>query len=371
MPQIILRKINKNQFFHPTEGVVGVVSKILVFAVNVVQELINYSLPNDFYVLMKLTDITNSFLRNNSKAEQVEDDLGLGDKIMTGGGRLINKDGTFNIVREGNTVWTLYQNLVEISWPRFLGLTTLVYGLINGVFATLFWLIGPNALSGMENKAPFEQFTHAFFFSIQTFTTVGYGGITPQTFLADLLASFDAFVGLLAFALATGLLFARFAKPRAQIKFSKNAIIAPYGDKKSLQFRIVNLRSNKIINLTAQVTMTWLEVTPNGKKRRFQQLDLERDQVILFPLNWTLVHPIEGDSPFMDRDISDIKRMETEILVLVQGFDETFSQSVHVNSSYTCAEILTASKFVPMYYAENGQTILELDKLNDMVGADE
>ncbi len=344
---------------------------MLVFAVNVVQELIFYPLPNYFYIVMKLTDITSSFLRNNSKEEQAENDLGLGDKIMTGGGRLINKDGTFNIIREGNTVWTLYQNLVEISWPRFLGLTTLVYGLINSVFATLFWLIGPHALSGMEGKASFDRFTHAFFFSIQTFTTVGYGGITPQTFTADLLASFDAYIGLLAFALATGLLFARFAKPRAQIQFSKNAIIAPYGDKKSLQFRIVNLRSNKIINLTAQVTMTWLEITPNGKKRRFQQLDLERDQVILFPLNWTLVHPIVDGSPLMDRDISDIKRMETEIIVLVQGFDETFSQSVHVNSSYTCAEILTATKFAPMYYAKDGLTILELDKLNDMVGVNE
>lgn len=314
---------------------------------------------------MKLTDFTNSLLRNSTPPPNSANDLGLGDKIMTGGGRLINKDGSFNIIREGHTVWTIYQNLVEMSWSRFLGLVTLFYGLINAFFALLFWLMGPQSLSGMANKNEFEQFTHAFFFSIQTFTTVGYGGITPETLGADLLASFDAFTGLLAFALATGILFARFAKPRAKIKFSKNAIITPYRDGNSLQFRIVNLRSNKIINLKAQVTMTWLEHTPTGKKRQFRQLALERDSVNLFPLNWTLVHPITEDSPLYKKNTSEIKKLETEIIVLIQGFDETFSQSVHVNSSYTCAEILSDRKFAPMYFARDGATVLELDRLDE------
>lgn len=330
-------------------------------------------LRKDFFTIMKLTDFTNSLLRNNSSAPNTSNDLGLGDKIMTGGGRLINKDGSFNIVREGNTVWTMYQNLVEISWPRFLGLMTLFYGLINALFACIFWLMGPGALSGMIDKGPIERFIHSFFFSIQTFTTVGYGGITPQTLGADLLASFDAFIGLLAFALATGILFARFAKPKAQIRFSKNALITAYRNGTSLQFRIVNLRSNKIINLKAQVTMTWLEPSPTGKKRKFQQLPLERDAVNLFPLNWTLVHPITEDSPLYKKETSDIKKLETEIIVLIQGFDETFSQSVHVNSSYTCAEILSDRKFAPMYFAKDGATVLELDRLDEtlLIGSSE
>lgn len=316
---------------------------------------------------MKLTDITNSFLRSNNKPTASANDLGLGDQIMTGGGRLINKDGSFNIVREGTTVWTIYQNLVEMSWPRFLGLVTLYYGLVNALFATLFWLMGPEALSGMAAKSSLGQFTHAFFFSVQTFTTVGYGGITPQTFGADLLASFDAFIGLLAFALATGILFARFAKPQAKIRFSKNAIITPYGDISSLQFRIVNLRSNKIINLKAEVTMTWLEAGPNRKIRRFQQLPLERDSVNLFPLNWTLVHPITADSPLYKKTTNEIKKLAIEIIVLIQGFDETFSQSVHVNSSYTCAEMLSDCKFAPMYFAKEGTTVLDLDLLDQII----
>lgn len=330
-----------------------------------VEGLLETRIISNIFSTMKLTDFTNSFRRNGSADDAHENDLGLGDKIMTQGGRLINKDGSFNIIREGQSVWTIYQDLVELPWSRFLGLLTLIYGMVNAGFAFLFWLLGPESLSGMMEKSSLEQFTHAFFFSIQTFTTVGYGSIIPQTLSADLLASFDAFIGLLAFALATGLLFARFAKPKAQIKFSKNAIIAPFGEGKSLQFRIVNLRSNKIINLEAQVTMTWLEEKGTERKRRFQQLPLERSRVNLFPLNWTLVHPIDEKSPLFNKNAKDIKQIETEILVLIQGFDETFSQNVHANSSYTCAEIISEVKFQQMYYEKEGKTILELDKLDD------
>lgn len=309
-------------------------------------------------------NIPNPF-NNRSKSMM---DLGFGSNIGSDQGRLINQDGSFNVVRTGFKSWTPYQDLVEMSWVRFFLLISFIYTFINACFAVLFVMTDIENIAGIEEgHSLFGEFLHAFFFSIQTFTTVGYGAMHPTGILANVIASTDAMVGLLAFALFTGLLFARFSKPQSSIAFSEKAIIAPYRPGiKSLQIRIVNCRDNKIIDLDARVTMAWLEEENGVKKRRFANLELERNHVFLFPLNWTLVHPITKNSPLYGKSPSDCEQIATEFIVLVKGHDDTYAQIVHSSSSYIWEELIWDVSFEKMYYPENGKTVLDLDKLSEV-----
>ena len=317
---------------------------------------------------MKLSDITRPFGRANQ--DDNSNDLGFGTSIGTEGERLINRDGSYNIVRKGGVGWRPYELLVEMPWINFLGLIALFYFIINAFFALVFWGIGIDKLSGVNpGDGFFEHFVTAFFFSIQTFTTVGYGAVSPLGIWANLIASIDALVGLMSFALATGILFARFAKPKANILFSTNALIRPYRDTpyNSLQFQIVNQRNNKIINLEARVALTWAEKANGDLTRRFAIMELEREKVALFPLNWVVVHVIDKDSPMWGWDKADFEQKQVEIIILMRGYDETFAQDVHANSSYTYDEIKWNMRFQRIYHSSGGRTIIELDKVNDML----
>lgn len=298
--------------------------------------------------------------------KEQESDLGLGTKIGASGERLISKNGTFNVRRSGRRQWLVYEPLIEMPWWQFLLLVVVFYFAINAVFALILASLGPGALIGVEEAEFSQRLLKSFFFSMQTFTTVGYGAISPSSVAANFVAVTDAMVGLIAVALVTGLVFSRFSRPKAHIQFSQNALIAPYKDGKSLQFRIVNERSNKIINLEVQVVFSWTENQGSEATRHYIALKLEREKVTLFPLNWTLVHAIDEDSPFSNLTPDRLRQMNAEILAIVQGFDETFSQTVHANNSYMADEVLWGYRFDKMYYSEGGVVRLELDKLDDM-----
>ncbi|MEL7252296.1 MAG: ion channel [Bacteroidota bacterium] len=294
-------------------------------------------------------------------------DPGFGTKMTSIGDRLINKDGSYNIVREGQQVWTAYQSLVEMSWSTFFLSGILYYVGINLLFGFGFILIGVDKLSGVTPAGFISDLSSAFFFSVQTFTTVGYGAVNPQGVAANLLASADALVGLISTALLTGLFFARFSKAKAQLIFSKDALIAPYRgtDQMSFQFRIANLRKSRVINLRCSVILSWVETTPSGySSRRFFNLPLERNEVNLLPLNWTVVHLIKDDSPIKGWEPRDFTNNQAEVIIFIEGYDESFGQKIHVSSSYTCREIRWNAKFLPMYYPRNGKTVLDLDAIH-------
>ncbi|NUO03103.1 MAG: transporter, partial [Saprospiraceae bacterium] len=246
--------------------------------------------------------------------KEQESDLGLGTKIGASGERLISKDGSFNVQRSGSRRWMVYEPLIEMSWGRFLLLVIVFYFAINALFAVLLAALEPGSLIGVDDPYFSQRLLKAFFFSMQTFTTVGYGAISPGSIAANFIAVTDAMVGLIAVALVTGLVFSRFSRPKAHILFSKNALIAPYKDGKSLQFRIVNERSNKIINLEVQVVFSWTENQGSEATRHYIALKLEREKVTLFPLNWTLVHAIDEDSPFYNLTPDRLQQMNAEIL---------------------------------------------------------
>jgi inward rectifier potassium channel len=170
--------------------------------------------------------------------------------------------------------------------------------------------------------------------------------------------------GLVGFAWATGLTYGRFSKPQSKIRYSENALISPYRDINGLMFRIVNKRRNQLIEVEADVTVGYN--IPQTGKRGFVKLELERSQINLFPSNWTIVHPISGESIFYNKSASDILAMNLEIYVMIKAFDDTFAQTIYSRTSYTAAEIVFGAKFINMTeLAEDGSSILFLERINE------
>ena len=310
-----------------------------------------------------------------AEAEVRDRDLGFGSVISRESReRLLNRDGSFNVVREGLGLletFAPYHLLLTISWTGFLGLVALLYLAVNLVFAALFVACGPEALAGPGARMLGGRFSQAFFFSIQTFATIGYGQIGPNGFAANALVTVEALVGLMYQALATGLLFARFARPTASIMFSRHAVIAPYAGIPSLQFRIANRRRrNEIIQLEAQVLYTAFEAdNRGGQVRRYRLLPLERNKVTFFPLSWTIVHPVDETSPLAGKSREDLEREEAEILVLLTGVDETFEQTVHARTSYRADEIVWNARFRSVFVpprSASGVVAVDVGRLHEI-----
>jgi inward rectifier potassium channel len=316
--------------------------------------------------------------RVSREQQDVRDrDLGFGTVVgRDSRQRLLNRDGSFNVVRRGLGIfdaWAPYHLLLTMSWPRFFVLVAIVYVGLNLVFAAMFAAFGADALSGALEHGHGGTFARAFFFSVQTFATIGYGQVAPQGLGPNLLVTFEALVGLMFQALATGLLFARFARPTASIAFSRNAVIAPYAGGRSLQFRIANRRRGEIIQLEAQVLFSYLADDGRGRRvRRYQVLPLERNKVTFFPLAWTIVHPIDTHSPFVTRTLDDLVREEGEILVLLSGVDEAFAQTVHARSSYRPEEIIWNARFTSMFIASDAGAVgIDLARLHEVESVSE
>jgi inward rectifier potassium channel len=286
-------------------------------------------------------------------------------------GRFINKDGLPNVRRRGVNVLnslSWYHTMLNLSSFRFITYLVVMYILINLVFALIYYLIGVEHLTGIDKSDPMNEFIDVFFFSSQTFTTVGYGRIAPVGFLASLIATFEAFLGLLTFAIATGLFYGRFSRPRAYLKFSDVAVIAPFQDASALMFRLAPYKNNALTD--ADVTLsTAIEINEgdNNLKTNFYRLETQLSKINTLALNWTVVHKIDENSPFYGFTGDDFKNINIEIIIHVRAFDEVFSNTVVQRSSYVSKEIIYGAKFVPMYYPDNDKdsTVLDLDKIND------
>lgn len=284
--------------------------------------------------------------------------------------RLLNRDGTFNVRREGLGAWqTLsgYHYLLTLSWPRFLSLVSVLYLLTNALFATAYLLCGEEALN-VATGAMGNRFLTAFFFSVHTLATIGYGNIIPMTLAANVLVTVEALFGLLGFTFIAGIIFARFSRPVVRIVFSKNAIIAPYRGGTAFMFRLVNQRSNEIVELAAKVMLARRRDGGASGERDYFPLKLERERVVFFPLSWTVVHPIDETSPLRGLGPDDLVRSDAEFLILLNGFDETFSQNVHTRSSYRADEIVWGAKFRNMFNTPrpDGRLSVDIRKLHEI-----
>lgn len=284
-------------------------------------------------------------------------------------GRFINKDGLPNVRRKGINVFnrlSWYHTMLNLSSFQFLSYLVVMYIFINFIFATIYYLIGVEHLTGIDKSNPLNEFIDVFFFSSQTFTTVGYGRIAPIGFLASLVATFEAFLGLLTFAIATGLFYGRFSRPRAYLRFSDIAVIAPFQNATALMFRLAPFKNNALTD--ADVTLSAaIEVNENsGVKSNFYRLETHLSKINTLALNWTIVHRIDENSPFFRFSANDFKNTNIEIIVHVRAFDEVFSNTVVQRSSYVSEEIIYGAQFVPMYYPSLSEesTVLDLDKIS-------
>jgi inward rectifier potassium channel len=284
--------------------------------------------------------------------------------------RLLNRDGSFNVQKRGRglNAFLSYSNLVTTTWSRFFGFVAIAYGALNAIFALAFLACGPNGILSTMDTGIGSHFLRDFFFSIHTSATIGYGNTVPVGLPANILVALESVVSLLGLAVVTGLVFARFSRPVADILFSRSAVIAKLGNYEAFEFRIINARNSQIIDLKARVMLARFEARPDGEPvRRFHPLSLERESVAFFPLSWTVVHIIDHNSPLFGVTEQQLLESGAEFLVLLTGVEETFSQVVNARSSYRADEVVWRAKFADIFvYDLDGRTAgVDLNRFHD------
>lgn len=296
-------------------------------------------------------------------------DTGFGTSADTQGGRFINKDGSYNVEKKGLPFYqrvSFFYKMLTMPVMKFAVLLALFFITINFGFTVLYIALSDSEFTGVLPGGAVHHFFELYFFSVQTFTTVGYGRINPDGYIAGAIASIEAIIGLSSFALMTGILYGRFSRPRAYLQFSKHALIAPYHEITGLMFRFVSYKENH--NLTnVEVVVTFGITDPETKQFNFYRLPLERDRIDSLPMNWTVVHPINEDSPLYGFTEDDLKGTDAEVYVLVRGFDDVFSNTVLQRTSYRYNEIVFNAKFEKMFYEneDDTSTIVEVNKLHN------
>ena len=293
-------------------------------------------------------------------------DLGLGTKNTSAGFRSLNKDGSFNVKKTNIPFWerfNFFHSLITMPWSHFFGLVLIGYFAVNLLFATIYVKIGIENLTGIDGPTDLDKFLEAFFFSAQTITTLGYGRVAPMGTLANSVAAIESMLGLLTFALATGMLYGRFSKPTGKIRYSTIATISPYQDINAFMFRVVNPQSNQLLEV--EVTVTLSMKRQNSEIRDFYFLELERSKVIFFPYMWTIVHPISNVSPLFNLNETELLAKDAEFIIMMKAFDESFSQMVYSRSSYKAYEIKWGEKFVYQIKQEENGVSVDVGRIDE------
>jgi inward rectifier potassium channel len=260
----------------------------------------------------------------------------------------------------------LYYFLITLSWTRLLLIIVAIFALINSAFALAYMLDG-----GVTNARP-GSFADAFFFSVQTMATIGYGVMAPGSIFANVLVSIEAMSGLTALAVVTGLVFARFSRPTARVRFSRKAVIATRDGVLSLMFRVVNERSNRIVEADTHVVLARQVVTREGERvRNFEDLTLSRGRNALFSLSWTVIHPINDHSPLFGETRESLGASRAMVIASLTGMDETFLQNVHARHAYFADDIVWGMRFADILEELPGQGFtIDYSRFDDLVPAD-
>jgi len=309
--------------------------------------------------------------RRHFHADKETTDLGFGSNaIQDSRLRILNRNGTFNVSRVGMSLWQsldLYRTLLNVPWWKFLLTFVAMYSLVILLFAAAYVSIGPEALTGLPGETLGERYLHAVYFSIQTITTVGYGHIAPHGFWSNMLVMVEAFMGLSGFAVAAALMFSRFSRPTAKIHFSESAVVGPHHGLPSFMFRIANGAPNELLEVQVRILLSMTQSIDNIRIRRFFELNLERQKIAFFPLDWTVVHQITESSPLYAVNPEDLEKRDAEFLVLVNAIDDNFHQVVQARTSYRWDEIVWGATFRDIFrHKKKGQMSIDLRRIHDI-----
>ena len=254
-----------------------------------------------------------------------------------------------------------YHQSMTLPWPLFFAGFAALFLTVNTIFAGLYWL----GASPVANARP--GFEDLFYFSIETLATVGYGDMHPQTSYGHLVATIEIFTGMSIIAVMTGLVFARFSRPRARIVFARNPVVSLHDGRPTLMVRMANARHNMVTDASAKLWMTRIEETQEGVSlRRFRELKLERAENPLFALSWTIFHVIDESSPLFGADVAALRQVEASFVVTFAGLDETSGQSLHARHGYELAAIRWQHRYVDILGTdETGMSVIDYRKFHD------
>jgi len=320
--------------------------------------------------LMKLMHMDKPLKNQEKQKDRETEEIGFSSKYNSHTQRLINRDGTFNVDKTGlkfSESFNLYHWLISLGWTKFFFLIFSAFIFVNLIFASVYYVIGVENLSVPAETSGIKAFMEAFFFSAQTITTVGYGRISPVNLTTNIIASVESLTGLLAFAIATGLLYGRFSKPNAKIVYSRHAIISPFNGITGFMFRVANKHKSQIIDCEVQVVFSRIEKINDNSLRKFYNLKLEYPKIYFFASTWTVNHPINNESPLYGITEEEFNKSEAEFLILLKGFDDTFAQNVHSRFSYRHNEVIWNAKYKNIHvHNPEGKLTIELDKISDL-----
>jgi inward rectifier potassium channel len=267
----------------------------------------------------------------------------------------------------GTGFWTdLYHHSMSVRWPGFFGSAALIFIVLNTVFAFLFWL-GDDPIANVAPNLPLPL--SFFYFSIETLATVGYGDMHPQTNYGHLVATVEIFTGMSFLAVMTGLIFARFSRPRAHFVFAKHPVVTTYQGVPTLMIRIANARHNTISQATAQLWVFKLELTEEGEEfRRFYELKLDRSEHPMFSLSWTLLHIINETSPIFGMNSDDFAEAEGALVLNVGGVDDNSAQRLYARQLYSRSDIRWQYRYRDITsHSPKGRLLLDYTKFHDVV----
>jgi inward rectifier potassium channel len=272
-----------------------------------------------------------------------------------------------NIIKKGHSefeIRDIYHLLMILEWEKFI-LLILVFYLIANVMFALLYLLGGDCIQNARTGS----FSDAFFFSVQTMATIGYGGMYPKTDYAHIIVTIEALFGIVEVAILTGLAFGRFSVPTAKVLFSKVAVVTTYNQIPTLMFRATNERNNLIVEAQVRATLIINEISEEGElMRRLYDLELVRNQTPLLALSWMIMHPINPDSPLYGLTTEKLIAQEGEILITLTGIDETVSQTIHTHHSFLADEILWDHKFVDIFSrCSDGKVIIDYTNFHNVV----
>lgn len=294
--------------------------------------------------------------------------FGFGSKNYNKHTRFLNKDGTVNIRRLDGDFWgriDVYHSLITMSWKRFILMVLFGYLVANLLFASVYYWAGPHNFGNLTHKDSLHEFLDLFFFSAQTLTTVGYGYIYPKGVVVSTIAAIESMTGLLTFALATGVLYGRFSRPQAHIRYSKHCVIAPYEGITGFMFRMANATQNELIETEVKLILVKNNLETN--QREFLPLTLEIEKISFMALSWTIVHPIDDKSPMYKMTKADLEKADAEIMILFKAINDTYSDMVYSRTSYKAFELIENAKFKPLQRTQRGNKVtVDLRKLSDI-----